>query len=91
MAKDFDTLEYRYTPGERQFLLYEYLRENTCKGHVNIPTQLSRETAIGCAGAPEKLRIVTAPVERGHHGLVQSVTAWCFRMDSPFIMTVWEL
>ena len=37
MPKD-DKLEHiigdYYTPGERQFLLYRYLLENTCAGHA---------------------------------------------------------
>ena len=41
MPKD-DKLEHiigdYYTPGERQFLLYRYLLENTCEGHV-APTK----------------------------------------------------
>ena len=45
MPKD-DKLEHiigdYYTPGERQFLLYRYLLENTCKGHV-APTKSINE------------------------------------------------
>ena len=31
---DFEEIQYRYSPGERQFILYRYLLENTSKGHV---------------------------------------------------------
>ena len=37
---DFDEIQYRYTPGERQFLLYRYLLENTGKGHVATRKQI---------------------------------------------------
>lgn len=37
---DFEEVQYRYTPGELQFLLYRYLLENTGKGHVVTRKQI---------------------------------------------------
>ena len=37
---DFEEIQYHYTPGERQFLIYRYLLESTGKGHVATCKQI---------------------------------------------------
>ena len=42
---DFNEIQYSYTPGERQFLLYRFLLENTNKGHVATRKQIFEHLA----------------------------------------------
>ena len=37
---DFLYEDRKYLPGERQFLLYQYLLKNTCKGHAVTRKQI---------------------------------------------------